>query len=49
MADSFFYNCCSDSFGFLQYMEGFSNRPKLNRTPNSTLVGIPGEFDGPMN
>ena len=39
----------SVSFGFLQYMEGFSNRPKLNRTPNSTLVGIPGEFDGPMN
>jgi hypothetical protein len=29
-------------------MEGFSNRPKLNRTPNSTLTGIPGEFDGPM-
>jgi len=29
------------------YIEGFSNGPKLNRTPNTTLVGIPGEFDPP--
>ncbi len=27
-----------------EYMEGFSNRPKLNRTPLTSLSTIPGEF-----
>jgi len=30
-----------------EYVEGFSNLPKLSRTPNTTLTGIPGEFDEP--
>jgi hypothetical protein len=30
-----------------EYIEGFSNKPKLNRTPKTTLTMIPGEFEPP--
>ena len=29
-----------------EYIEGVSNKPKLNRTPQTGLYAAPGEFDG---